>query len=180
MIPNPRWKFVIIMILAIGIAPAASMIAQSSWQPGHESIGFGQPQGKQWVQMVSPQRLEVKSGGNADQPAELVLRFVIDTGLHINSHTPHSQYLIPTTLTLNAPAGIAVSKVDYPQGVDYHLAFDPNDALNVYTGAFGLLVDVRASRGEYVLQGHLRYQACDNRACNPPKNLPVTLNVSVQ
>lgn len=178
MIPNRRWKCALLATLALAAASAANCIAQS-WQPGHEGIGFGQPAGKQWVQMVSPDHVAVKSRKSGNQPAELVLRFAIDTGLHINSHTPHSEYLIPTTLTLTAPVGVAIATVEYPQGVDYHLAFDPKDPLNVYTGAFGVLVRVHAKPGQYVLHGHLRYQACDNRACNPPKNLPVTLDVSV-
>lgn len=178
MIPNRGWKSALLTTLAIAVVPAACGIAQS-WQPGHEEIGFGQPAGKQWVQMVSPERVAVRINKSRDQSAEMVLRFAIDTGLHINSHSPHSEYLIPTTLTLDGSTGIAISRIEYPQGVDYHLAFDPKDPLNVYTGAFGVLIGVRAKPGQYLLHGHLRYQACDNRACNPPKNLPVTLNVNV-
>jgi hypothetical protein len=28
--------------------------------------------------------------------------------------------------------------------------------------------------------GTLRYQACDNKACYPPKNVPVSVTVSVE
>lgn len=176
MLAIDRWKMTLGMALAIGVAGAATMTAQSAWQPGHEGIGFGQPHGNQSVRMISSPELAVS---NSSQQ-ELALRFAIDSGLHINSHAPHSEFLIPTTLKLDAPAGVEISTVQYPPGVDYHLAFDPKDPLNVYTGEFGVLVRVRAHPGHYTLHGQLHYQACDNRACNPPKTLPLTLDLTAK
>lgn len=157
---------------------AISAAAQSSWQPGHAGIGFSQPQLKQWVQMVSSPDFSISASSHSSAPQALPVRFVIQTGLHINSHTPHSPYLIPTTLTLDQPAGIKIARVEYPVGMDYRFQFSPKDPLSVYTGEFGLLVQVHAPPGHYILHGLLHYQACDNRACNPPKSLPVTLNVT--
>jgi len=169
-------------MLALFVVCAApvfpSLMAQSAWQPGAAGIGFGKPSGKQWVQMVSSPDLVVSGrserGGG---PGSVALRFAIQTGLHINSHTPHSQYLIPTTLTFDQPSGVESALVEYPAGVDYHFAFSPKDALSVYTGEFGLLVQVHAKPGEYTLHGRLHYQACDSRTCNPPRTLPLTLHV---
>ncbi len=154
-------------------------LAQTAWQPGHAGIGFAQPQGKQWVQMVSSPQLAVKAGARAEHQ-DLTLRFVIQTGLHINSHTPHSQFLIPTTLALDGPVGVKISKIEYPPGVDYRFQFSPKDALSVYTGEFSLLVPVRARAGRYTLHGRLRYQACDARSCNPPQTLPLALDVTAR
>ncbi|MGC1783075.1 MAG: protein-disulfide reductase DsbD domain-containing protein [Acidobacteriaceae bacterium] len=171
---TPAW------VLAIGIACAGTISAQSAWQPGHEGIGFGQPHTQQSVRMVSSPELAVTSGLRVGQPQELALRFAVNSGLHINSHAPHSQFLIPTTLKLDAPTGVEISTVEYPPGVDYHLAFDPKDALNVYTGEFGVLVRMRAHPGHYTLHGQLHYQACDNRTCSPPKTLPLTLDLTAK
>ena len=33
--------------------------------------------------------------------------------------------------------------------------------------------------GKYVMHGVLRYQACDNAQCFPPKTLPVSFDVKV-
>jgi hypothetical protein len=33
--------------------------------------------------------------------------------------------------------------------------------------------------GKYVFRGELKYQACDNAACYPPKKLPVQFEVKV-
>ena len=176
-----RWKWGPSLTLAVTIGCALPALAQSAWQPGHEGIGFGQStQGKQWVQMVSSPDLTVKSGTQAGRQQEVALRFVIDSGLHINSHNPRSKYLIPTTLTLDPPPGVEIATMEYPQGVDHYLEFDPKNALSVYTGEFGVLVRLHARPGHYTLHGKLHYQACDNRACNPPKTLPLTLDVTAR
>jgi hypothetical protein len=33
--------------------------------------------------------------------------------------------------------------------------------------------------GKYVVRGTLKYQACDNSACYPPKQLPVSFDVKI-
>jgi hypothetical protein len=166
------------LILVLGCATA--VMAQSGWQPGHASIGFGQAKGKQSVQMVSSPDVILKAGTSPRRPQELTLRFVIQSGLHVNSHTPHSRFLIPTTLTFDQPGGSEIGKVIYPPGVDYHFSFAPKDAVSVYTDQFSLLVQLRSRTGRYSLHGQLHYQACDDRACNPPRTLPVTVNVTAR
>jgi hypothetical protein len=155
-------------------------MGQSGWQPGPRGIGFGAPRSKQWVQMVSSPQVNVKATSPAAAPKNIELRFTIQQGLHVNSHTPHSEFLIPTTLTLDKTPGVEVSKVDYPQGVDYRFQFSPKDALSVYTGEFALVVRLHALAGHHAMHGQLHYQACDNKACNPPQTLPVQLDVTAR
>lgn len=170
-------KSVIILILAAGVVCSVASTGQSAWQPGPHGIGFGAPKSKQWVQMVSSPQVAVTAGTPSAAPKDVELRFTIEQGLHINSHTPHSEFLIPTTLTLEKTPGIEIAQVDYPQGVDYHFQFSPRDALSVYTGEFAVVVRLRAHAGHYAMHGQLHYQACDNKACNPPQTLPVQLDV---
>ena len=91
-------------------------IAQTAWQPAPHGIGFGAPKSKQWVQMVSSPEVAVKASSTAVAPKDLELRFTIQQGLHINSHSPHSEFLIPTTLTLDKTPGVEIAKVEYPPG----------------------------------------------------------------
>ncbi|MHB8301600.1 MAG: protein-disulfide reductase DsbD domain-containing protein [Acidobacteriaceae bacterium] len=167
-----------LMVRSLLLAGAFTLplLAQSAWQPAHHGIGFGQPQPKQSVQLASSSELTT----DVTRPAAQRLEFSIDPGMHINSHTPKSHFLIPTTLTLDAPVGVEVAKVDYPQGVDYHFDFAPKDALSVYTGQFAVMVHLHAKPGHYTIHGQLRYQACDSRACNPPRTLPLTLDVTAK
>ena len=175
-----RSYFVFSVVLAAVFSCGLTAMAQSTWQPSHPGIGFGQPPAKQWVQMVSSPELAVPAAKQSAAQKGAEVRFAIQSGLHINSHSPNSEFLIPTTLTLEAPKGVAIDRIDYPQGVDYHFEFAPKDALSVYTGEFGVLVHIHAKPGHYTLHGQLHYQACDNRACNPPRTLPLTLDVVAQ
>jgi DsbC/DsbD-like thiol-disulfide interchange protein len=109
----------------------------------------------------------------ANKSATLELRFQVVSGYHVNSHTPKSQLLIPTILTLQPAAGVKEGDLQYPQGVPYSFSFDPGDKLDVYAGNFVVKVPVVASAGAHTIEGSLRYQACDNASCYPPRNLPV-------
>lgn len=111
------------------------------------------------------------------------LEFQVGVGFHINSNTPSAEYLIPTVLKLDAPTDIAVGKITYPAGQELSFAFAPNEKLSVYSGKFTLAVVVRPLAsvlpGRYEFHGQMRYQACDNAACYPPKQLPVQFEVKV-
>ena len=147
---------------------------QSSWQPHDAGLGLrgASSAEKSWVQLESPTQIALQP-----RRAQTVdLEFLIQDGLHINAHQPRSPYLIPTTLTLSAPAGVHVLGVEYPQAKDYHFAFSPKDALSVYTGSLHILVHLRAQPGAFAMPASLRYQACDNHMCNPPKTLTFTLH----
>ena len=173
-------KSAIVVILAAGVISAVAAVGQSAWQPAPHGIGFGAPKSKQWVQMVSSPQVAVKASIPAAAPNSVELRFTIQQGLHINSHTPHSEFLIPTTLTLDKTPGVEDAKVEYPKGVDYHFEFSPKEALSVYTGEFAVVVRLHARAGHYAMHGQLRYQACDNKACNPPQTLPVRLDLAAR
>ena len=112
------------------------------------------------------------------------LDFRVRQGFHINSNHPNSPYLIPTVLKLDPPTDIAAGEVTYPAGRNLSFAFAPDEKLNVYSGDFAVRVTVHPLRsvipGKYNIRGKLRYQACDDRACYPPKNLPVHFEVQVK
>ncbi|HEY1676666.1 MAG TPA: disulfide bond formation protein DsbC [Candidatus Sulfotelmatobacter sp.] len=111
------------------------------------------------------------------------LNFRVSAGFHINSNTPKSEFLIPTALKMDLPTDIVLGKIDYPDGKDLTFPFSPNEKLNVYSGDFEIKLMVHplhsVTPGKYVMHGMLRYQACDNAQCFPPKNLPVNFDVKV-
>jgi len=113
----------------------------------------------------------------------VTLNFRVGPGYHINSNTPKTEFLIPTALKMDAPTDIALTKVSYPAGKDMSFPFAPNEPLNVYTGDFAVTMTVRplhtVQPGKYAVHGDLKYQACDNAACYPPKHLPVDFEVKV-
>jgi Disulphide bond corrector protein DsbC len=109
----------------------------------------------------------------AGKHAVVELRFHVVEGYHINSHTPKSEWLIPTVVKLDAADGVTAGTVEYPAGKEYSFSFDPKEKLDVYSGDFTVKVPVVAAAGEHTVAGTLHYQACDNAACYPPRNLAV-------
>jgi hypothetical protein len=115
--------------------------------------------------------------------ASVDLEFRIGSGFHVNSNTPKSEFLIPTSLKVNAPTDMVIGRITYPPGEEMSFAFAPDEKLSVYSGAFtvGVIVRPLASvlPGKYAFRGTLKYQACDKAACYPPKTLPVAFEVKV-
>jgi len=133
------------------------------------------PKAKGYVVYLSEPQV-VKAG----KPAVLELKFKVVDGFHVNSHLPKSELLIPTQLKLEPAAGVKASAVVYPAGHVFSFSFDPKEKLDVYSGPFALTLPVVAEAGEHTVEAVLRYQACDNAACYPPKSLPVQVVFSAK
>jgi hypothetical protein len=120
----------------------------------------------------------------AGKSAQVEVRFRVNPGYHVNSHTPGSELLIPTALDFKPLDKIKAGKIVYPAGQELALPFDPKEKLSVYTGDIVTQVPVivakGAAAGQYALKGELQYQACNDNSCFPPKNLPVEINVVVK
>jgi hypothetical protein len=106
----------------------------------------------------------------------------IPAGLHVNSNRPSSQYAIATAVRLSV-TGATVSGVNYPRGKNRKFQFS-EDAINVYEGrvAFGFTVKVPPGfRGNTVrVRATVRYQACTDEVCYPPKNKEITITARVR
>jgi DsbC/DsbD-like thiol-disulfide interchange protein len=111
----------------------------------------------------------------ANKPASLTVKFAVNPGFHINSHTPKTPNLIATKIAIQDDATVNVRTVDFPKGTEYSFAFDPKEKLDVYTGPFALTLHLTAKPGSHTLKAALRYQACDNAACYPPRLLPIEI-----
>lgn len=118
------------------------------------------------------------------KPSTVQLNFRIPPGFHVNSNQPKQEYLKKTELRLDPPTDIAIEKYTYPAGEDRSFPFDPDDKLSVYSGDFAVRVVVRPLKtvlpAKYAVHGVLKYQACDNAACYPPKQVPVSFEVKVE
>jgi len=118
----------------------------------------------------------------AGKPQMVELRFHVDQGFHINSHTPKDELLIPTVLKLDARHGLNVVSEEYQKGASFRLSVGSSggqgETLDVYQGDFRVNVRLVVPKGASTLTGTLHYQACDNIACFPPKTLPVMIAVT--
>jgi hypothetical protein len=107
----------------------------------------------------------------------MTLHFRIAEGLHINSHTPKQEELIPTDFSIPAGAGVRLLGASYPAGSDITLPADLKTKLNVYTGEFSIETQIVAMPGNHLVVARLRYQACSQTECLPPKSIPVAIDV---
>ena len=127
----------------------------------------------QAVRYIYPEQVTLPAG----KASAVALHFRIAPGLHINSHTPSDDYLIPTTFSIPDGAGAKLAGAAYPSGKDITLPADPKTRLNVYTGDFTIQTRMVAAAGNHLVQGKLRYQACDQTQCMPPKTITVAVDV---
>ena len=65
----------------------------------------------------------------------------------------------------------------YPAGADFTLPVDPSEKLLVYSGEFTIDAKIVAAPGDHLVEAKLRYQACDQNACMPPKTITVPIDV---
>jgi hypothetical protein len=107
----------------------------------------------------------------------------IKPGFHVNAREVSADYLIPTELRAEVPAGFKVADVIYPKGTLQTFAFSKNKQLNVYTDSvtvrLPLTVLPNAPLGAQHLAMKVRYQACSSEICLPPvtKDVEATINV---
>jgi hypothetical protein len=125
------------------------------------------------VAYLFPEQVTVPAG----KASPVALHFRIAPGLHINSHTPREDYLIPTALSIPDGAGVRLAEASYPPGSDFALPIDPQTKLSVYTGEFVIQARIVAAPGDHLMEAKLRYQACDQSACLPPKTITVAVDV---
>lgn len=158
----------VLLSLGAGRSSAQTMPWQKDAQDAsHEG---GQPQS---VEFLFPEQISVPAG----KDSMVELHFRVKPGMHVNSHQPHEKGLIPTQLIVAEDGSIDVTAVDFPAGADFALPSMPSEKVSVYTGEFVLRAHVKASAGNHMLQAALRYQACDDRSCYPPRKAPVAINV---
>lgn len=106
----------------------------------------------------------------------------VKPGFHINSNKPNDEYLIPLRLTWNAPPfEVVETRFPKPSQESYPFSTKP---LSVYSGELAvetvLKVPANAPAGSSNLTGKLRYQACNDKMCLPPKTVDVQIPLKVQ
>ena len=121
--------------------------------------------------------------GKRNASVEARIPVSVQPGFHVNSNKPSEEYLIPLKLTWTATGALEPGAIVYPKPAQekYEFAEKP---LSVLTGSFDIVANFKvaanASAGPGSAAGKLRYQACNNRACFPPKTVDVTVNYRIQ
>lgn len=128
--------------------------------------------------MTPPERLRAKRGDTASVKLHMQLK----QGYHVNSNKPNDEYLIPLKLTWSA-APLETPEVIFPTPHIEKSSFSEKP-LSVFTGDFEIVtkfkVSASAPGGPALGTGKLRYQACTDKMCLPPKTIEVPLTIEIQ
>lgn len=163
-----RLSVLIAGILLASGSPAGICQQDSLTGSPHSSVLKAQA-----VEYLYPEQVSVPAG----KPSLVALHFRIKQNLHINSHTPRAEYLIPTALSIPEASGVKLAGAIYPTGTDFTLPADPDQKLSVYTGDFAIQAKIVSTPGNHLVEAKLRYQACDQTQCMPPKTITVPIDV---
>ena len=111
-------------------------------------------------------------------PLEVPITVRVRRGYHINSNRPNDPYLIPTSLAWpNVP--FRTTSVTFPPAEEVKYDFS-DKPLSVYSSIVEIVTTFHVEsvpEGVDELRGSFRFQACNDKACLPPKTLPVTVPV---
>lgn len=131
------------------------------------------------VLSVAPiEKLAIKRGSTA----EVRLKAEMRPGFHCNSNTPADEFLIPLKLTW-AKEPLETEQVIYPKPQLEKYEFSPNP-VSVFSGTFEIATRFKApanaANGMAMMTGKLRYQACNNKECLPPRTIDVRVMLDIQ
>jgi thiol:disulfide interchange protein DsbD len=130
----------------------------------------------QAVTLEPPRPIAAKRG----ETVRFELGVQLRNGYHMNSNTPADEYLIPLRLTWDdGPLQVVDIVYPKPKMEKYEFSEKP---LSVYTGDFKITTQFKAKPDAPpagTMTGKLRYQACTEKACLPPKTIPVSVPVTV-
>ena len=135
------------------------------------------PQFSNILTVQTPPTMSMKAG--VETPVKLHVK--LNSGYHINSDKPADEYLIPLRLTWTS-GPLAVKSITFPQPRMEKYAFSEKP-LSVYTGDFDIITKFHAAastpKGEKLVSGKLRYQACTHTTCYPPRTAEVKIAVNL-
>ncbi|MDW8105291.1 MAG: protein-disulfide reductase DsbD [Armatimonadota bacterium] len=117
------------------------------------------------------------------KPFEILVTLDIKHPYHVNANPASEQFLIPTSVTVEPVSGITFAPPQYPKGLMREFAFTSGKKIAVYEGKTVIRIPATPAKnlkaGEVTIRGKVRYQACDERSCYPPGDLPFTLKLKV-
>ena len=116
----------------------------------------------------------------AGEPYHLAVKLEVDSGWHVNTDRPGSDFSVPTTLEWKLPEGWTTPAVTFPEGRS--ITFDFSDTpIHVWEGTVVLVAEGTVppgATGTVPLQVTVTAQACNNTSCLPPT--PVTAGIRVE
>jgi hypothetical protein len=131
------------------------------------------------VLSVTPPKLVT---GKHNETVAADIRLELRQGYHVNSDKPTDPYLIPLKFTWT-PGPAEFTGIEYPAPVMQKFTFS-DKPLSVFEGDFKVKakfkIPANALAGPAKLEGKLRYQACNDKMCLPPRTLDISIPLEIQ
>lgn len=109
---------------------------------------------------------------------EGVVEATIPAPWHVNSATPIDSFAIPTVLTFD-PATATLVSAKYPPHELKNFSFSGGSKVAVYEGKVEIPFVATLAAGAKEIKASLRYQACNDKVCLPPKTVSGTIALDV-
>lgn len=138
-------------------------------------------------------RLTLEQSDRTVSPGNRVtLAAKIELPPHVHVYAPGVEGYKPIQLEVQAPSGIELGRVAYPNSKTLYLeaiqehvpVFEgqfriSQDATVIFSPASDVARALASSTKTITIKGDLKYQACDNRVCYPPASVPVSWTLKV-
>lgn len=106
----------------------------------------------------------------------------------VHVYAPDNPEYIPVSVSFTATPGLTFGKAQFPEATEYFFA-PLAEVVKVYSEPFTITQPVTVQKplphgsmgpaGRLVMEGTVRYQACDDRVCFPPQTVRVSASVIV-
>lgn len=114
---------------------------------------------------------------------DLLLNVSMPPEVHVQAHQPKDPLLIPTVLTVEAPAGVTVESIAYPSPTEFTQAARPEPLLVLgpqFDIHVRLSVAADVGTGVQSVPVVLRYQACNETLCFPPARATAAWSLTIR
>ena len=113
----------------------------------------------------------------------LLIHATIAEGYVLIAHRAQAKNLAPLSVRISAPSHLEVGTPAYPTSQQAEIQSGKRQ-VPTYAGLLEIALPVTVSReaaaGDLILEGELRYQACDKHSCLSPRTAPLELVVEVR
>ena len=110
-----------------------------------------------------------------DQTVSLVLEIEPRPAMHVYAPGADDYQII--TLTLAEQPGVQARPIKYPPSETYFFA-PLNERIPVYQKQFELTLQAMVASATKTLTGRLHYQACDDKVCFAPVEVPLSWTIT--
>jgi DsbC/DsbD-like thiol-disulfide interchange protein len=140
-----------------------------------------------WAQLevpkvVSGRAVLSKSAVHPGEAVKIAVVLKIEKGWHINSDNPGDEFMFPSSIAFEEATEFSIQAVVFPKPKEAKFEYSDFE-LRVYEdeAVIGALIQIAGDLkpGSFKLSGAFKYQACDNKSCIMPQDLPFEIPVEV-